>query len=93
MEKLRHELALGKTYDQACDSLADLDQNIKSFVREEFLKTLIAEEHFGAGVEISDIALLLGLSYEKVESALMNLLNDMVREATYHRTGKNKTFN
>ena len=93
VQKLRLELTRGKTYDQACDSLTDLDQSLKVFVRDEFLKTIIAEEHFGAGVEISDIALLLGLPYEKVESTLLTLLNDMVREAAQHRTGENKTIN
>ena len=93
VQTLRQELARGRTYDQACSSLTDLDQSLKAFVREEFLKTLIAEEHFGAGVEISDIALLLELPYNKVEAALMTLLNDMVREADCHRAGENKTIN
>jgi hypothetical protein len=84
---LRQELALGRTYDEACATLAGLDHCMQAFIREEFLKTLIAEEHFGAGVEISDIALFLALPYETVESALLTLLNDMVREAALHQGG------
>lgn len=84
VDKLRHALAKGHTYDQACGTLTDLDQDMQAFVREDFLKTLIAEEHFGAGIEIADMALFLGLSYEKLESSMLTLLHDMANEATMH---------
>lgn len=84
VKKMREELSLGRTYDHAYDTLADISLEIKTFVREDFLKIIIAEEHFGAGLEISDIALLLELPYEQVESARLTLLNDMVRETEFH---------
>jgi hypothetical protein len=84
VKKLRDELSQGRTYDHACDSMVDISQEMQLFVKEDFLKIIIAEEHFGGGVEISDIALLLELPYEKVESAMLALLSDMMREAECH---------
>ena len=84
VKKMREELSQGRTYDHACNTMVDISQEIQSFVKEDFLKIIIAEEHFGGGIEISDIALLLDLPYEKVESARLALLNDMRREAEYH---------
>ena len=80
VKKIREELSQGRTYDHACDALVDISHEIKTFVKEDFLKIIIAEEHFGARIEISDIALLLELPYEKVEFARIALLNDMALE-------------
>lgn len=85
VKKIRHELSQGRTYDHACDALVDISREIKTFVKEDFLKIIIGEEHFGAGIEIADIALLLELPYEKVEAARLALLNDMRLEAKCHR--------
>ncbi|MFA6497916.1 MAG: hypothetical protein WC256_12740 [Desulfurivibrionaceae bacterium] len=90
---MREELSLGRTYDHACDTLADISQEIKNFVREDFLKIIIAEEHFGANIEISDIALLLELPYEKVESAKFALLRDMAHETECHLEQQTKQTN
>ncbi len=93
VKKIREELSQGRTYDHACDALTDISQEIQTFVKEDFLKIIIAEEHFGAGMEISDIALFLELPYKKVESARMALLNDMMREAACHLEQQIKQIN
>ncbi|MHB1184507.1 MAG: hypothetical protein ACYC6S_08360 [Desulfobulbia bacterium] len=80
VKKIREELSQGRTYDHACDTLNDISPEIRTFVKEDFLKIIIAEEHFGAGIDISDIAMFLELPYEKVQSARQTLLNDMARE-------------
>jgi len=80
VKKMREELSKGRTYEQAFNTLADISEEIKTFIKEDFLKIIIAEEHFGAGIEISDIAMLLELPYEKVESARQTLVNDMTLE-------------
>ncbi|MFZ5775509.1 MAG: hypothetical protein ACOY3Z_08510 [Thermodesulfobacteriota bacterium] len=85
VRQVRIKLLAGQSYNQACDTLVDLDQEMRDFVRNDFLKILIAEEHFGAGADISDIALLLGLPYEEVEASVLALLHDMVQEAEIHR--------
>jgi hypothetical protein len=93
VKKMREELSQGRTYDHACDTLADISQEIQAFVKKDFLKIIIAEEHFGGGIEISDIALFLELPYEKVESARLALLNDMKLEAEYHLESQTKQIN
>ena len=93
VKKMREELSQGRTYDHAWDTLTDISQEIKTFVKEDFLKIIIAEEHFGGGIEISDIALLLELPYEKVESARLTLVNDMVRETESHLERRSKKIN
>lgn len=90
VKKMREELSRGQTYDHAYDTLVDISQEIKSFVREDFLKTIIAEEHFGAGIELSDIALFLELPYEKVTSAKIALINDMMQESEYYLERRTK---
>jgi len=93
VKKIRAELSLGRTYDHACDTLTDISQEMQTFVKEDFLKIIIAEEHFGAGIDISDIALLLELPYEKIESARLALLNDMQQEAADHLEQQTKKIN
>jgi hypothetical protein len=93
VKKIREELSLGQTYDHACDALTDISEEIKTFVKEDFLKIIIAEEHFGAGIELSDIALFLELPYEKVEAAYQALHQDMVRETESHLERRNKKIN
>lgn len=93
VKKMREDLSQGGTYDHACDTLADISQEMQAFVKEDFLKIIIAEEHFGAGIEISDIALFLELPFEKVESARLALLNDMQQEAEYHLERQKKQVN
>jgi len=93
VKKMRDELSQGRTYDHACIAMADISQEIRTFVKEDLLKIIIAEEHFGGGIEISDIALLLALPYEKVESARLALLRDMMREAEYYLDGQTAKIN
>ncbi|MDG4476546.1 hypothetical protein [Thiovibrio frasassiensis] len=93
VKKIREALSQGRTYDHACDTLADVSQEIKTFIKDDFLKIIIAEEHFGAGLEISDIALFLELPYEQVETARLALLNDMVQETKCHQERQLKKNN
>jgi len=85
VQKIRARLVQGFTYDQACSTLCDLSHEMKNFVREDFLKILIAEEHFGAGVELADIALLLDIPYETVEKSKSALVRDMTIETEAHQ--------
>ncbi|HIJ90056.1 MAG: hypothetical protein OEV89_04750 [Desulfobulbaceae bacterium] len=93
VKKMRQELSQGRTYDHACDTLIDISQEIKNFIREDFLKIIIAEEHFGAGIAVADIALFLELPYEKVECARLALLNDMARETDFQLERQTKKIN
>lgn len=79
---IRRSIDQGCTYDEACDIISNLDHDLKNFIKEDFLKIIIAEEHFGTGLDMDDLALYLGLSYEKVESTRDALISDIVRETT-----------
>ena len=77
IKKLEDELAKGKTLEQACQVLSAVEQALKSIIIDDFLQMIIAEYHFGKGRGIDDIALLLGVPYEKVESAKAAMLMDL----------------
>jgi hypothetical protein len=93
VKKMREELSRGGTYDHACEALAHISQEIKTFVREDFLKIIIAEEHFGAGIKLCDIALFLELPHEKIEATLLVLLSDMQRETECHLERQSREIN
>ena len=80
-QQIRHALANGHTYDEACSMLCNIPANLKSFISADFLKILIAEEHFGAGVDIKDLAFLLGMPYERINAATLSLLDEMAQAA------------
>jgi hypothetical protein len=84
ISKLRLRISEGQTYFQAVDTLADLDLEVRTFIEEDFLKILIAEEHFGADVPIEDMALFLGLPLKRIETCRDSLIQEMnVHDASH----------
>ena len=77
LRRLRIEVDKGKTYAQACRSINSVDQDMHSDIADDFLKVLIAERHFGEGYGIDDIALLLDVSYEKIEAVRDYMLREI----------------
>ena len=80
IKRIRCGLSKGLTYEQACNTLTDIDQDMKIFIVEDFLKILIAEEHFGSGLGIDDMALLLGLPYEKIVACRSAMIEEVDHE-------------
>lgn len=80
IKQIRRGLSKGLTYEQACNTLTDIDHDMKIFIIEDFLKILIAEEHFGSGLEIDDMALLLGLPYEKIVASRTAMIEEVDQE-------------
>jgi len=80
--QIRRALASGRTYDEACDALHGLAPGLKAFVSDDFLKILVAEEHFGGNVGIDDLALALGLPSERIEATVVSLIHELNRAAT-----------
>ncbi|MEA1933327.1 MAG: hypothetical protein U9N60_02700 [Thermodesulfobacteriota bacterium] len=66
-DTLHNEISKGSTLDQAGRALTWMNGELKNTVVNEFIKIIIAEQHFGNGRGIDDIALFLGIPYEKVE--------------------------
>jgi len=87
IRRLRLEVDKGKTYAQACRAVPNMDQELlKKEIGEDFLKIIVAERHFGEGYGIDDIALLLDISYEKIETIRDYVLSDI---GTTLNRGKN----
>ncbi|MCK5232202.1 MAG: hypothetical protein KAR13_18160 [Desulfobulbaceae bacterium] len=67
LDLLRSEINKGRTLAQAGRVLTWMNGELKNTVLDEFIKIIIAEQHFGGGRGIDDIALFLDIPYEKVE--------------------------
>lgn len=91
VRSLRQQISNGHTYYQAFDTLVDLDHEMRTYIEDDFLKILIAEEHFGANIAIDDMALFLDLPVHFLESCRDSLLKDMNMESLeYFDTRKKK---
>lgn len=78
-QQIRNALACGHTYDQACETLHGLTADARAFISDDFLKIIVAEEHLGSGKEMDDLALALGIPYERIETAMISLLHELNR--------------
>lgn len=74
--KMRQEVARGKTFEEACASLSKIDSNLRPLIKDDALKVIVAEKHFGQGISIDDVALFLDLPYEKVEASRSRILQE-----------------
>lgn len=77
---LRSEIDRGRTFDHACEFLVDVDQELRAMIVDDFLKVLIAEDHFGSGKGLDDIALCIGIPYETLEKARREMLQEVGEE-------------
>jgi len=77
LRRLRLEIDKGHTYAQACKAISGLEQDLKKEIGEDFLRIIIAERHFGEGYGIDDLALLLDVTYEKIEEIRNYMLRDI----------------
>lgn len=81
VQQIRHALAHGRTYDQACETVHGLTEQDRAFIREDFLKIIVAEEHLGSGKTMDDLALTLGIPFARLEEAMDSLLHELNRAA------------
>ncbi len=72
--RMRHEISMGKTFAQACEVLHDIDEQMRPLIKDDFLKIIIAEQHFGQGRGLDDVALILDLPYETVEASKTRII-------------------
>jgi len=76
VQKMRKEIAKGKTFAQACEILHGIEENIRPLIQDDFLKIIVAEQHFGQGRGIDDVALFLDLPYETVEASKDKIISE-----------------
>ncbi|OKY75435.1 MAG: hypothetical protein BM485_06705 [Desulfobulbaceae bacterium DB1] len=74
--RMRREIAKGKTFSQACEVLKDIEENLRPIIQEDLLKIIIAEQHFGQGRGIDDVALFLDLPYDTVEASRTKIISE-----------------
>jgi len=76
VKKMRKEIAKGKTFAQACEILQGIEDNLRPLIQDDFLKIIVAEQHFGQGRGIDDVALFLDLPYETVEASKDKIMSE-----------------
>jgi len=76
VQKMRKEIAKGKTFAQACEILQDIEEYLRPLIQDDFLKIIVAEQHFGEGRGIDDVALFLDLPYETVEASKDKIMSE-----------------
>jgi len=77
LRRLKLEIDKGRTYAQACKTISSMEKDLKKELGEDFMRLIIAERHFGEGYGIDDLALLLDVTYEKIEAIRDYMLRDI----------------
>jgi hypothetical protein len=80
LQKMRSELANGRTFKQASIVLAGMDENLRHLVVDDFLKITIAEEHFSRGRSLEQVAIFLGLAVAEIAAARDAMLEEVGEE-------------
>jgi hypothetical protein len=80
LEKMRAEMVSGRTFSQAMAAIADLEKDLRLLVIDDLLKIIIAEEHFGEGRSVEEVAMVLGLSAGEVATARDQMLMEVGME-------------
>lgn len=75
--KIREGLAKGLDFDKACATIDIKDKTLKMHIIDDMLKVLIAEEHFQHNVPLADLSKKLNVSVERLESAKLEMLEDI----------------
>ncbi len=79
--KIREGLARGLDFDSACAGIEAEDKELKKNIIDDMLKVLIAEEHFSKGISLDAMARNLNISLERLESAKLDMLEDVKNES------------
>lgn len=74
---IREKLANGLDFDSACATIEIEDEELKKSAIDDVLKVLIAEDHFTKKIPLDDIAKKLRISVERLESAKLDMLEDV----------------
>lgn len=74
---VRKGLEQGLDFNAACEAIDIEDEKLKASFIDDMLKVLIAEEHFGKSVSLSDLSKKLGVPVDRLESAKKGMLQDV----------------
>ena len=87
--KMRQEIAKGKTFAQACKILKEVNEALRPLIQDDFLKIIIAEQHFVQGRGIDDVALFLDLPYETIATSREIIMSDFSDMMPNHSSKNN----
>jgi len=77
VSKFRAAIAAGKTLRQAYESYAIEDKELEKLIQADFLKILIAEQHFGQNQDLDDIAKTLDVSINLIKETHARMLQEV----------------
>ncbi len=77
VKTIRQEIASGKTFNEATLALTAINQALRSIIIDDFLKNLIVDQHFNKGRGLDDLALILDLPYEKMETCRDKIVEEL----------------
>lgn len=77
VKTIRKEIASGKTFNEATLALTAINQALRSIIIDDFLKNLIVDQHFNKGRGLDDLALILDLPYEKMETCRDKIVEEL----------------
>ena len=77
MEKVKEQIEAGYTLDEACDGLDLKDEELRRFVREDYLKVLIADLHYSKRKSFEEIGEMLHIDLKRVQQAHTEMVEDV----------------
>jgi hypothetical protein len=75
--KFREAIAAGKTLRQAYESYAVANKELEALIQADFLKIMIAEQHFAQQQSLEDVAGSLGVSLDLVRDTHKRMLQEV----------------
>lgn len=77
MEEVKKLLEEGHTLDEACDGLDLKDEELRRFVRDDYLKVLIADLHYSKRKSFEEIAEIIHVELKRVQQAHKEMVEDV----------------
>ena len=74
--RIKEAVEKGTPFDRACSLVAIKDLELREFVCDKALKSLVSEMHFSGGIPLKQLALKLGVSLSRVLNARERILHD-----------------
>jgi len=77
VSRIQEGLARGLDFDSACAAIDVENEALKKQIADDMLKVLIAEEHFNKNVSLDELADRLKISLSRLETAKLEMLEDV----------------
>ena len=90
MEEIKELIDAGHTMDEACDKVDLKNEELRDFIREDYLKVLIADLHYSKRKSFEEIAEIIHVELSRVQQAHREMVEDVKQAsiAAYHEARK-----